>query len=73
MRDRRGGPRWARVVRVLETACFRVAEEAIVNVIRHAGARNLWIALRRSGQSVELAIRDDGCAFDIAGTFEGAP
>jgi PAS domain S-box-containing protein len=61
-----------RLSRVVETACFRVAEEAIVNVIRHAGARNLWIALRRSGQAFEMTIRDDGRGFDVAATLEGA-
>jgi two-component system sensor histidine kinase UhpB len=61
-----------RLPRAIETACFRVAEEAIVNVIRHAGARNLWIALARRGQAVELTIRDDGRGFDVAATLKGA-
>ena len=61
-----------RLPRAVETACFRVAEEAIVNVIRHAGARNLWIALARRGRAVELTIRDDGRGFDVAATLEGA-
>ena len=29
----------------LETACFRIAQEAITNVVRHAQARQVWVEL----------------------------
>jgi len=48
-----------------ETACFRVAQEAINNVLRHARARNLWLRLFSTGERLALSVRDDGQGFDI--------
>jgi PAS domain S-box-containing protein len=48
-----------------ETACFRVAQEAINNVLRHARARNLWVRLYVLGGRLALSVRDDGQGFDI--------
>jgi two-component system sensor histidine kinase UhpB len=50
----------------LETVCFRVAQEAINNVVRHAGARNIWLQLRFAGGRMALTVRDDGKGFDVA-------
>jgi signal transduction histidine kinase len=41
-------------------ALLRCAQELVSNSIRHAGARNVWIALRVSAAQVELTARDDG-------------
>jgi signal transduction histidine kinase len=41
-------------------ALLRCAQELVSNSIRHAGARNIWIALRVSAAEVELTARDDG-------------
>jgi signal transduction histidine kinase len=48
-----------------ETACFRVAQEAINNVLRHAHARNLWLHLAMVGGQLALSVRDDGRGFDV--------
>ncbi len=48
-----------------ETACFRVAQEAITNVLRHAHARNLWVRLYDEGGRLALSVRDDGAGFDV--------
>lgn len=48
----------------LEMACFRVIQEALANVIRHASARQVRVELRRDAEAVELTIRDDGVGFD---------
>lgn len=53
-------------------ACFRVAQEALTNVVRHARARNVWIDVVRTEDAVELAVRDDGVGFDARRTFERA-
>src|SRR6185295_3625589 len=48
----------------VETACFRIAQEAINNVLRHARARNLWLSVAASAGGLILKVRDDGCGFD---------
>jgi len=41
-------------------ALLRCAQEFVTNSIRHAGARNVWIALRAGASGLELTARDDG-------------
>jgi signal transduction histidine kinase len=55
-----------RLPQEVETACFRVAQEAITNVVRHAGARRIdvHLALQRRQRLLVLEIRDDGSGFD---------
>jgi signal transduction histidine kinase len=44
-----------------ETALFRIVQEALSNIYRHAGATKAWITLRRrEDKSVSLEIRDNG-------------
>jgi PAS domain S-box-containing protein len=50
----------------LETACFRVLQEATTNVLRHARATRLEVVLKRNDAEVRLTIRDDGAGFDLA-------
>jgi PAS domain S-box-containing protein len=45
---------------------FRVAQEALRNVSRHARARAASVALRRTDGGMRLAVRDDGVGFDAA-------
>ncbi len=40
--------------------CFRVLQEALTNVVRHADATEVWISLVQSNGSVELNIKDNG-------------
>jgi PAS domain S-box-containing protein len=56
----------------LETACFRIAQEALTNVVRHAKAKNVFISLRNLDHKVVLSIRDDGIGFDERSTNGGA-
>jgi PAS domain S-box-containing protein len=53
-------------------ACFRVVQEALTNVVRHAQAQHVWIELRRSASLVDLVVRDDGVGFDVDPTVEQA-
>lgn len=45
------------------TALFRIAQEAMTNIKRHAGASKVNIGLRRIGDRVELSITDNGKGF----------
>lgn len=47
----------------LTTAAYRVVQEALQNVIRHAGASQCSVSLTRRGRSLQVAIRDDGVGF----------
>jgi PAS domain S-box-containing protein len=42
------------------TAIFRAVQEALTNVIRHAGARRVEVSLRRTEHQVQVEVRDDG-------------
>jgi two-component system sensor histidine kinase UhpB len=44
----------------IETALFRIAQEALTNAIRHAKAESVQVRLRRTATSVTLEVRDDG-------------
>jgi PAS domain S-box-containing protein len=50
----------------IATACFRIAQEALTNVARHARARQVWLDLHLLGDGLELRVRDDGVGFDAA-------
>jgi PAS domain S-box-containing protein len=50
----------------VETACFRIVQEAMTNAVRHAGARRLAVTLRVADGALVLAVRDDGQGFDLA-------
>lgn len=50
---------------VIETACFRVAQEALTNVVRHAHARAVNVTLRQQDGHLHLLVRDDGAGFDV--------
>jgi two-component system sensor histidine kinase UhpB len=50
----------------VETACFRIVQEAMTNVMRHADARRLAVSLRAVDGALVLSVRDDGHGFDPA-------
>jgi signal transduction histidine kinase len=41
-------------------ALYRIAQEALMNVYRHAGATHAWVRLRHIGNGISLEIEDDG-------------
>jgi signal transduction histidine kinase len=42
------------------TATFRILQEAITNVIRHAGAHHVYVQLRRTADRLTMTVEDDG-------------
>ncbi|NVN98318.1 MAG: sensor histidine kinase [Geobacteraceae bacterium] len=48
----------------VEQAVYRVAQEAVTNVVNHANARTLTLQLTLTGGRVALTVRDDGMGFD---------
>ncbi|GEM_PF-628439 len=62
----------ARLPLDLETACFRVAQEALHNIVRHAQAQHVTIDLWQDQQTLHMRIRDDGIGFDVRAAQERA-
>lgn len=50
----------------VETALFRVLQEAMTNIYRHSGATQAWITLAIRGSDIFLEIRDNGCGLALA-------
>jgi PAS domain S-box-containing protein len=51
---------------MIETECFRVAQEALTNVVRHAQAKAVTVEVRQEDGQLHLCVRDDGIGFDVA-------
>lgn len=49
----------------VEIAVFRIAQEALTNIVRHAQARQVQMTLRREGGMLVLSVQDDGCGFAL--------
>ncbi|NMF84441.1 PAS domain S-box protein [Nodosilinea sp. P-1105] len=49
----------------METACFRIVQEALTNVARHAQAHRVTVTLEQLGQTLHLSIQDDGVGFEL--------
>jgi signal transduction histidine kinase len=50
----------------IETALFRVGQEAINNVARHSGARNVRMKFEQQNGNLNIEIQDDGIGFDLS-------
>jgi signal transduction histidine kinase len=57
---------------VIETECFRVAQEALTNVVRHAQAKTVTVELRKEAGQLHLRVRDNGIGFDVGAVREQA-
>ena len=42
---------------------FRIGQEALNNIVKHANASNVEISLNRENEQIELRIKDDGIGF----------
>ncbi|MCC6075045.1 PAS domain S-box protein [Pseudomonas sp. GCM10022188] len=54
------------------TGLFRVLQEALTNIMRHAQAQSVEIHLSREADELQLSISDDGVGFDPAQTRSGS-
>ncbi|AHY47385.1 Histidine kinase-, DNA gyrase B-, and HSP90-like ATPase [Rubrobacter radiotolerans] len=55
----------------IETALFRVAQQAVNNARKHARTRGVRVVLRRVGDTIRLRVRDRGEGFDPAEVLPG--
>jgi signal transduction histidine kinase len=61
-----------RLPSVIETALFRVVQEALTNVRKHAETTHVHVALRRRGQAARLEVRDWGRGFQPSAVLASA-
>jgi signal transduction histidine kinase len=57
--------------REIEDAIYRIVQEALSNVVRHAGAEQATLSVRQLPRHVEVTVQDDGCGFVPDGPSEG--
>src|SRR6185436_18842230 len=62
-----------RFSRELETACFRIAQEALTNIVRHAQAKQALLRLVRDANVLLLSVKDNGVGFDPESLRKRAP
>jgi signal transduction histidine kinase len=56
----------------LETTIYRVVQEALTNVGRHANARRVILSVKERGGRIDVAVKDDGVGFDPSKVPDGA-
>ncbi|WDZ94325.1 response regulator [Herbaspirillum sp. WKF16] len=49
----------------IENTAFRIVQEAVTNILRHAKCKNIWVTIDRKQEQIYLSIRDDGRGFDL--------
>jgi two-component system, NarL family, sensor histidine kinase UhpB len=64
-------PELAPVAPAVEIACFRVLQEALTNVHRHAGATRAEVWLHDNGRHLELVVCDNGQGFEVEQVIAG--
>jgi signal transduction histidine kinase len=57
--------------REIEDAIYRIVQEALSNVAKHAGAERATLLVRQLPRRVEVTVQDDGCGFLPGGPSEG--
>ncbi len=55
----------------VETALYRMVQEALTNVVKHAQARHMSVVLTTGARAITVLIEDDGRGFDPAAAREG--
>jgi signal transduction histidine kinase len=55
----------------IEATVYRLVQEALTNVNKHAGAETVWVTVAAAGGALEVAVRDDGRGFDAGAPAAG--
>ena len=58
----------AKIPQEIQTACYRIAQEATTNILRHAKAHHVEAELKETDGVLEFTIRDDGVGFNLEKT-----
>ncbi len=60
-----GDESWPRLAAPLENALFRIAQEALTNVAKHASATQVTITIEIDDEVIRLVVEDNGCGFEL--------
>lgn len=55
----------ARLAPEVETNLYRIGQETLNNVVRHARAKRAWVRLQARSSEARIEVRDDGCGFVV--------
>jgi signal transduction histidine kinase len=64
-------PKGVRLPPEVETAIYRIVQEALTNAARHARASRIGVRLELRGNTVTATVKDDGVGLDAVGGLEG--
>jgi signal transduction histidine kinase len=53
----------------IETALYRIVQEALSNAVRHGRPRRIAVEVHEQGASIRAVVRDDGHGFDVAAAW----
>jgi signal transduction histidine kinase len=53
-----------------ENNVLRIAQEGVINALRHANPRNVWLKLDYGADCLRVEVADDGCGFDVDRALE---
>ncbi|MBZ0183507.1 MAG: PAS domain S-box protein [Melioribacteraceae bacterium] len=56
----------------LKITCYRIIQEGVTNIIRHANTKNVWIDILEKKEEILIVIIDDGVGFDIENVVKNA-
>jgi signal transduction histidine kinase len=62
---------FGRLIPEVETALYRIAQEALFNAVKHSGSSKIQISLCRADKSIRLVVRDWGVGFDLGKVSRG--
>ena len=55
----------------VKLVAYRIVQEALHNVVKHAHAKHAWVRVAANGTDLAVEVDDDGTGFDPAGSFSG--
>jgi signal transduction histidine kinase len=57
----------------VETALYRLVQEALTNVLKHAQARSVSLIIERRANAISMIVEDDGVGFHVEAAMHRAP
>jgi signal transduction histidine kinase len=55
----------------LETTVYRLVQESLTNIVKHAEASHVWVSVAFEGSEIIVEVRDDGRGFDLDSRTSG--